>query len=43
MDYAGSEHVDELQCSHEIAETHMFLQARHAGSTSDDTDVLFFF
>ena len=42
MDYAGSERVDELQCSQEIAGTHIFLQARHAGSTSDDTDVLIF-
>ena len=33
MDYAGSERVDELQCTHENAETHKFLQARHAGST----------
>ena len=42
MDYTGSERVDDLQCSHEKAQTHKFLQARHADNTSDDTDVFIF-
>ena len=29
--------------SHEKAETHKFLQAPHAGSTSDDMDIFIFF
>ena len=44
LDSAGSEHVDELQCNHEEADTRMVLHTRHAGGTcvvhSDDTDVL---